>query len=98
MGRNLQGHHTFLLPQPPPSPKDVCRRNLERHAGPSNVLAILKAADSLNAQEMKQQALGLAALHFHHIARSAELKELPQHLLVELVQVGGRGTGKRAGR
>ena len=77
-------------PPPIPATQDICRRNLERNVGPNNVLAILMAADSLGATDMKQQALRLTALHFPHVSRSPELHELPQHLLVEIVTVGGR--------
>ncbi|GBP00551.1 Leucine-zipper-like transcriptional regulator 1 [Eumeta japonica] len=63
-----------------------CKHNLQSNVTCENVLAILQAADRMRAIDIKEYALKMIVHHFPVVARQESIKNLPQPLLVDILQ------------
>ncbi|XP_049879416.1 leucine-zipper-like transcriptional regulator 1 homolog [Pectinophora gossypiella] len=62
-----------------------CKHNLQSNVTPENVLAILQAADRMNAADIKEYALKMIVHHFGLVAKQEAVRNLPQPLLVDII-------------
>lgn len=62
-----------------------CKHNLEMNVSVENVVQILEAADSIQAQEMKKHALGIIVQNFAKVATLPQIRRLSRDLLLDII-------------
>jgi len=72
--------------------KECCAREIAYCADVGNCLSVLEAADACQLSDLKHLALEIASDNFARIALAPDLRALPQHLLVDIIQTHGLRT------